>query len=60
MKTITPVESATDTQLRFLVRKYEWTDKYRDIIQSQLPLLTIERAELIGLLKNNDTHHFMH
>jgi hypothetical protein len=60
MKTITPVESATDAQLRMLVRPFEWHSQYWEMIQSQLPLLTVERAELIGLLKSVDTHYFMH
>jgi len=59
MKTIKSVEDATDAQLRQLAARYQWTDQYQVMIQSQLPLLTVERAQLVGLLKTNHIHEFM-
>lgn len=58
MKTIKSVEQATDTQLRQLTRPFEWESEYSGIIQSQLPMLTTERAQLINLLKSNHIFQF--
>ncbi len=55
---IIKIERANDTQLRLLAQRFEWLADYRDIIQSQLPLLTVERAKLIGLLKTNHINEF--
>ena len=58
MKTVKPVEHATDSQLRQLTRRFECTSEYSGIIQSQLPMLTTERAQLINLLKANHINQF--
>lgn len=58
MKTVKPVEHATDSQLRKLTRDFEQVSEYSGIIQSQLPMLTTERAQLINLLKSNHIFHF--
>lgn len=57
---ILSIDEATDSQLRFLTRRYEWTAQYRNIIQSQLPLLTSERQQLIGLLIADGIRTFLH
>jgi hypothetical protein len=58
MKTVKPVEQATDSQLRQLARRFQWMEPYRDIIQSQLVMMTVERAQIINLLKSNHIFHF--
>jgi hypothetical protein len=54
------IDDATDTQLRYLTRRYKWTTQYRNIIQSQLPLLTSERQQLIGLLIADGIRTFLY
>jgi hypothetical protein len=58
MKTVKPVEQATDSQLRQLTRRFESVSEYSGIIQSQLPLVTTERAQLVNLLKANHIFQF--
>ena len=60
MKTIKPVEQATDSQLRDLASRYQWMQDHRTILQSQLPMLTIERTQILNLLKANHIHQFAH
>lgn len=60
MKTIKPLEQATDAQLRALASRYQWMSEYREILQSQLPMLTVERAQIVGLLRTNHIHQFIH
>jgi hypothetical protein len=61
MKTIKPVEQASDSQLRSLVRQYAFlmNDKLILALRSTLPLLTVERAQFINLLKLNHVTKFM-
>lgn len=58
MKTIQPIEQATDQQLRDLCRRFAHFTDLRSKIVSGLPLLTIERAQLINLLKTNHISQF--
>jgi hypothetical protein len=60
MKTIKPVEQATDSQLRKLAERFHWMAEHKGILQSQLPMLTVERAQIVGLLKINHIHQFAH
>jgi len=58
MKTVKPVEQATDSQLRQLTRPYVRHPDDCDMIESLLPMLTTERAHLINLLKTNHVFQF--
>lgn len=60
MKIIKPVEQATDEQLRQLAERYQWCSEYSDILQSRLPMLTTERAQIVNLLKANHINQFAH
>ena len=60
MTNLKPVEQADDRQLRFLTRDFDWHPSYCIMIRSQLPLLSVERAQLINLLMSNDIHSFLH
>lgn len=60
MKTtiVNNVEHATDEQLRALAQRFQWLAEYRDILQSGLPMLSLERLAIIRLLKHNHVHQF--
>lgn len=60
MKTVKSVEHATDSQLRGLAARFALCKEDRDIIESRLPMLTVERSQLVNLLKNNHVTQFAH
>lgn len=59
MKTTKRIEAATDQQLRDLCRRFAHASDLYPKIMSSLPLLTVERAQLINLLKYNDIGTFL-
>lgn len=59
MKTAHSVEQATDAQLRQLTRPWAFSAEYKGMVQSQLPLLTTERSNLINLLKSHHINQFV-
>ncbi len=61
MKTVKSIEQATDSQLRELSRPYAFlmNDALLNIVRSSLPLLTVERAQLVNLLKVNHVTQFI-
>ena len=60
MNTVKNIEQADDRQLRALVREFQWHQDYRVMIQSELPLLTVERGLLLNLLRVNSIFQFIH
>jgi len=60
MKTIKPVEQATDSQLRSLASRFVVVQEDRAIIESGVPMLTTERAQIVNLLKANHVTKFAH
>ena len=53
MKTIKPIDQASDAQLRELCSRFRNTTDLRNIIQSSLPMLSFERMQLVNFLKHN-------
>lgn len=50
------VEHATDAQLRALARRFQAP---LTLVESELPLLTAERTQLVNLLKHNNVFQFI-